>query len=303
MQLCYDGDAFRRVLALKSSDVQKARAALALTRQECIDPSLSPLDRANIDTWRAEVLERVPRANLPEYLKNRLRLRNAAVWAGIAFERTRRAEPAQEAAELAIAELAGIDKAELGEDDVGAYSDAAVRVGASRWAAEPALANPPPGLSVVTAPGQPGETCIKLLDKKRDAAHPLLQRCTFGTVWTNSARANPYGTALALAVQPLASWRELWVLHLTSDGWRVDILPPANDGPEVGYIEFAGWVPGAKKMLAAREARVAGKVTHSFEVLDLETLAVQKHADNPEALSLFYRWQDPVWKRQTLSLR
>jgi len=38
-------------------------------------------------------------------------------------------------------------------------------------------------------------------------------------------------------------------------------------------------------------------------VLELETLAVQKRADTPQALSLFYRWQDPAWKRATLSLR
>jgi hypothetical protein len=303
MTLCYDGEAFRRVLALKSSDEQKARAALALTRQECIDPNLSPLDLARFDSWRAEVLERVPRANLPEYLKNRLRLRNAMVWASIAFERTHKGEAAQEAAELAIAELASVNKTELSEDDGAAYNDAAMRVSASRWAAEPALTNPPPGLAIVTAPGQPGETCIKLLDKKRDVAHPLLQRCTFGTVWANSARANAYGSALVLAVQPLASWREMWVFHLTADGWRIDTLPPADDGPDVGYIEFAGWVPGAKKLLAARESRVGGKFTRSFDVLDLDTLAVQKHADNPEALNLFYRWQDPAWKRQTLSLR
>jgi len=303
MTLCYDGEAFRRVLALSSTDEQKARAALALTRPDCIDPNLSPLALADLDHWRADVLERVPRANLPEYLKNRLRLRNAMVWASLAFERTRKGVPAQEAAQLAIAELAAVNKNELADDDQAAYNDAAMRAGASRWAAEPALANPPPGLTIVSAAGEPGQTCVKLLDKKRDAAHPLLQRCTFGTVWTNSARANAYGTALAVAVQPLAAWRELWVFHLGSDGWRIDVLPPADDGPDVGYIEFAGWVPGASKMLAARESRVGGKFVHSFEVLDLETLAVQKHADNPEALSLFYRWQDPQWKRQTLSLR
>lgn len=39
-------------------------------------------------------------------------------------------------------------------------------------------------------------------------------------------------------------------------------------------------------MLAAREARNDGKFTHGFEVLDRETLAVQKRADNPQALSL-----------------
>jgi len=160
----------------------------------------------------------------------------------------------------------------------------------------------------VTSAGQPGETCIKLLDRKRDLAHPLLQRCTFGTVWANSAKTNPYGTALALAVQPLESWREMWVFHLTGDGWRVDVVPPGGDAPDnpslnPGYIEFAGWVPGGKKMLAAREVRSAGKFTRSFEVLDLDTLAVQKRVDSPQALSLFYRWQDPAWKGQTVSLR
>jgi len=303
MQLCYDGEAFRRVLALKSSDEEKARAALGLTRQECIDPVITPTERATLDAWRAEVLDRVPRANLPEYLKNRLRMRSAAVWASIAFERTRHGESAQEAANLAVQELTGVNKLELTDDDFAAYNDAAMRVGASRWGVEPERTTTPAGPAIVTSQGQPGETCIKLLDRKRDLAHPLLQRCTFGTVWANSAKANPYGSALALAVQPLESWRELWLFHLTGDGWRIDVVPPGDDAPELGYIEFAGWVPGGKKMLAAREVRSAGKFTRSFEVLDMETLAVHKRADNPQALSLFYRWQDPVWKDQTVSLR
>ena len=303
MQLCYDGEAFRRVLALKSSDEEKARAALGLTRQDCIDPAITPVERATFDTWRADVLDRAPRANLPEYLKNRLRMRSAAVWASIAFERTRRGDSAQEAASLAVQELIAINKLELADEDLAAYNDAAMRVGASRWGAEPERKTTPAGLEIVTNQGQPGETCIKLLDRKRDLAHPLLQRCTFGTVWTNSARTNPYGTALALAVQPLESWREMWLFHLAGDGWRIDVVPPGDDAPELGYIEFAGWVPGGKKMLAAREVRSAGKFVHSFEVLDLETLAVQKRADNPQALSLFYRWQDPAWKGQTVSLR
>jgi hypothetical protein len=308
MQLCYDGEASRRVMALKSSDEQKARAALVLTRPECIDPDITPLDRSSLDTWRADVLERVPRTNLPGYLKNRLRMRSASVAASVAFERTRRGESGQETASLAVAELAGVNKAELADDDLATYNDAAMRVGAVRWAAESPRPTAPSGLAIVAAPGQPGETCIKLLDKKRDLAHPLLQRCTFGTVWTNSVSTNAYGTALALAVQPLDGWRELWILHLGGDGWRIDVIPPGNESPgsasiALGYIEFAGWVPGGRKVLAAREARSGGKFTHSFEVLDLETLAVQKRADNPQALSLFYRWQDPAWKRTTLSLR
>jgi hypothetical protein len=308
MQLRYDGDAFRRVLALSSSDEQKARAALALTRPECIDPLTTPVDRANVDAWRADVLDRVPRANLPEYLRNRIRLRSAAVWSSIAFERARRGESPGEAANLALQELAGVNKAELADDDLGALNDAAMRVGAVRWAVEPMPSTLPAGIAIVTAPGQPGETCIKLLDRKHDTASPLLQRCTFGTVWTNSARANAHGTALALAVQPLDGWRELWVFHAGSDGWRVDIVPPADEAPDgsaatTGYIEFAGWVPGTNKLLAAREARSAGRFQRSFEVLDGATLAVLKRADRPDALSLFYRWQDPAWKRQTVSLR
>jgi len=308
MQLCYDGDAFRRVVALKANDEQKARAAIALTRADCIDPAATPGERAALDVWRAEVLDRVPRTALPEYLQNRLRTRVAAVWASIAFERARRGEAPQEAGNLALRELAGVNKAELVDDDLAEYNDAAMRVGASRWAAEAAAKEPAPGLSIVASAGQPGETCLYLLDRKKDLKHPLLKRCTYGTVWTNSARTNAYGTALALAVQPLESWRELWVFHLAGDGWRVDVLPPGDGAPDqssanLGYIEFAGWVPGGKKLLAAREVRTDGKFTRSFEVLDLDTLAVQKRADNPQALSLFYRWQDPAWKGQTVSLR
>jgi hypothetical protein len=302
MQLCYDGEAFRRVLALPAGDEQKARAALALTRPECVDPALTPVARAQLDAWRGEVLDRVPRANLPAYLENRLRVRSAAVWASIAFERTRRSEKAADAANLALAELAGIARGELADDDQAAYNDAAMRVGAVRWAIEPPRATAP-GLAIVAEPGQPGETCLRLVDNKRDVAHPLLQRCTFATVWTNSAATNPYNTALALAVQPLDGWRELWLFHLTREGWRIDVLPPGGDGPGLGYIEFAGWVPGGRKLLAAREVRSAGRFVHRFEVLDLETLAVDKHADRPDALSVFHRWQDPAWKRQTVSLR
>ena len=309
MQLCYDGDAFRRVLALPSSDEQKARAALALTRPECVDPALTPVERAELDRWRADVLDRVPRANLPEYVRNRLRLRSATVWSSIAFERTRRGEPAQDAANLALAELAGVNKIELSDDDQSAYNDAAIRVGASRWAVEPVRAVAASTLAIVAERGsQAGETCLKLVDRKRDLAHPLLQRCTFGVVWMNSVSTNAYGSALALAVQPLDSWRELWLFHLTGAGWRIDVVPPGDDAPDAtslnpGYIEFAGWVPGGRKLLAAREVRSAGKFVHRFEVIDLETLAVDKHADRPDALSLFYRWQDPAWKRATVSLR
>ena len=101
----------------------------------------------------------------------------------------------------------------------------------------------------------------------------------------------------------MAAWRELWVFHKVASGWAIDVLPPAAVDPDIGYAEFAGWVPGAVKMLVAREARVEGRFKRSFEVVSLETLAVENGADKPGSLSLFHRWQDPAWKRQTLSLR
>lgn len=43
IQLCYDGEAFRRVLAMPATDEQKAAAALALTRDDCVPPGLPPV--------------------------------------------------------------------------------------------------------------------------------------------------------------------------------------------------------------------------------------------------------------------
>ena len=320
--LCYDGEAFSHVLALQPTPEQSARAALALTRHDCIPDMTPPLQRWQIDRARADLLARVPAAGLPTYVRNRIRMRQAGVWAALAFEDSRRLAveagaspaglPAVDANDVlaagseALEALAGIVKGELADDDQSTYTDAAMRVGASRWAAEPALAPGATGLHIATQPGQPGETCVLLLDGKHGADHPLARRCTFGTVWTASARANAGSTALTLAVQPLDTWRELWMFRATAEGWTLQVLPPSTEAGAVGYVEFAGWVPGTGEVLAAREVSVSAhgsRATRTYELLDGRTLATEKAADAPGSLKAFYRFQDPAWKRVTVSLR
>ena len=311
VQLCYNGDAHRRVLALPSTDLQKAQAALALTKHECVSPNITPVERFALDNWRADVLDRVETRNLPGVVKNRMHLRKAGVWASLAYQRARRSEftptNVQAAASRAIDELAAINKSELMESDATAFSDAAIRVGASRWAATagvPTVATRIPAkISVVTSAGQPGETCIHLVDAKHDQKNPLLTRCTYGVVWTASATVNRDGTALAIAVQPLDTWREMWVFRQGADSWSADVVPPGLDAPNLGYVEFAGWVPDTAQMLAAREIKADGRYRQSFEVLRMADLSVERWADKPNNLSAFYRWQDPLWKGQTVSVR
>ena len=320
--LCYDGEAFRHVFALSPTPEQAARAALALTRHDCIADTTPPLQRWQIDQARADTLARVPVADLPPYVRNRLRMRQAGVWAAIAFEDTRRlaVEAGTPTAGLpsvtsndvlvagneALEALAGVDKSELADDDQSSWADAAMRVGASRWAAEPAFAPAASGLHVATQPGQPGETCVLLLDGKHGADHPLARRCTFAAVWTASVRVNASATALTLAVQPLATWRELWMFRATAGGWTLQVLPPSTEADGVGYVEFAGWVPGTGEVLAAREVhdpQHGNRPTRTYELLNGLTLATERTADAPASLKAFNRFQDPAWKRVTVSLR
>ena len=72
------------------------------------------------------------------------------------------------------------------------------------------------------------------------------------------------------------SWREMWVFRQEAQGWQVDVLPPSNDNPGLGYVEFAGWVPGEQQLLAAREVRSEGRYTSSFEVIRRTTLEVEQ---------------------------
>jgi len=56
-------------------------------------------------------------------------------------------------------------------------------------------------------------------------------------------------------------------------------------------------------MLVAREARGEGKYKRSFELVRLDTLSVERQSGDPAALGAFQRWQDPSWKRMSVSVR
>jgi len=343
LQLCYDGDAFRRVLALKPAATEQARAVLALTRHDCVDPALTPTARVAFDAWRADLLDLPwPRGynDLAQLMKNRLHLRRAGLWAARAHQQARLGRPAQAAAERAIAELAAVDKSEFTDDDRLEHTEAAIRVGAARWAAvgqDAMVRASAAGLRLVTAPGpEPGQTCVQLLaaetvGERGRGPRRLAERCTFGTVWTPSLAVRPGGDALVLAVQPLEGWTELWLFRAEgtvaseptggsggsagTDGptadrpaerspWRIDVLPPAPSAPGLGYIEFAGWVPGAQpRLLVARESRIEGRFHRRFEVLALDTLDPVKQASTPNLLLAFGQFSDAQWRKRTVALR
>ena len=62
-------------------------------------------------------------------------------------------------------------------------------------------------------------------------------------------------------------------------------------------------MPGGTQLLAAREIKIDGRYKQRFEILRTADLQVEKWADNPNNLTPFYRWQDPAWKGQTVSVR
>jgi hypothetical protein len=300
MQVCYDGELYRRVLSLPgATDAARARAALGLTRPECIDPAVGVLLRAALDADRRAVLDGVDERQLTPLMRSRLHARRAAVWAASAYGAARRGEPPEAPARRALEELLAVQPEELGEDRQAEYRDALLRVGAVRWAAA-APASPGP-LELETRPGEPGQTCVTLTDPRRGAT-PLVRRCTYGIVWAASARPIAAAHALVLAVQPLEAWRELWVFHESAAGWRVEVLSPGLEDPEQGYVDFAGYAPATHRLLIAREVEEHGRFRRRFEELRLENLALVRAASAPEMLADFGRWQDGAWRRDTLAL-
>lgn len=305
---CYDGEAYRRVLALQAQAELQARAALALTRSDCINPQALESERQAHDIWRAEVLNKVAISAVSELNQQRLRLRKSQVWSAIAFQQARKQQDYLPAGSAAYTEFSAVKLNQLTDEDVAAYQEAALRLGASRWASLPtistsALQNK---LSVRMKIKEDGRTCLQLMEPQKNQLSPAdsAERCTYGKVWLASQRVDPTQQMLVMAVQTLEGWRELWVWHKEQQEWRWDVIPPGSTEPDLGYVEFAGWIPGAKdKFLLAREARLDGRWQHSFEVFNLSTLRADIAVDKPAKSALFNKWQDPQWLRSTISVR
>jgi hypothetical protein len=318
MQVCYDGELFHRVLAQgDASAEQRASAALGLTRPDCIDPDLTAAARATLDDERRELLDAIDDKGLGDMMRSRIHARRAAVWASLAFERARRGLPAGDAGARALAELLAVKANDLGDDRRDEYLDAVLRVGAIRWAREPPAEQHGPYI-LGAEPGDPGQTCVSVHDARQRGGAALLRRCTYGIVWLASLRAvapaapqtpaasktlaSSQTPALVLAVQPLDGWRELWVFQQRSGVWKVDVLSPGTEEPELGYIEFAGYAADSRRLLIAREVKEHGRFQRRFEELRLQDLALERQASTPDALRDFGRWQDGTWRTDTLAL-
>ncbi|MBV9695885.1 MAG: hypothetical protein JO005_03050 [Gammaproteobacteria bacterium] len=258
-------------------------------------------ERAAQDALRNERLAQLDTRALTPMMQSRVHARRAGALAAAAFAAAREGRSGAEYAARARTELLAVHSADLGDVHRGEYLDALLRVGAVRWAAVTAAA-PPETLGFATEPGEPGQTCLTLRDR-RTAGPALARRCTYGVVWTASARSMLHGHAWVLAVQPLERWCELWVFRETFAGWTVDVLPPSTEEAEAGYVEFAGFVPRTQLLLVVRETSERGHYRRRFEELRLEDLVTARQASSPELLADFGRWQDPDWRRDSLALR
>jgi hypothetical protein len=318
-RFCYDGEAFRQVLALGGASPARVRAALGLTDPSCVDPALGQSASFELLKWRASVLDGVDLATLgpevPDDERARLRLRRSTVQASLAYFAARGGDLplAKKASEAAKRELALTDRSALADEDRLAYEEAALHAAAVRWAEEPAASpGASAGLDVEVAAGAPGQTCVRVKRRAQAQSAPF-EYCTYGVVWPSSIRVAPNDAAVAMTVQPLPGWSELLVLHPTRTGFTADTMPPAMIDPDLGYVELAGFSPDGAHLLVVRESRASGPlgaphslapwVQRTFQLIATGDLRVEKESSNLANFATFRRWEAADWKRGTLALR
>jgi hypothetical protein len=312
VRVCYDGEAWAAVSrSATAAPVERAHAALFFAGDPCLPPAASPAEERERNDGRLSALAALDFAAeraLAASLLGRVRLRRAEALAWRAFDEARRGnrDAAARAEAAAIRQLALSDRGLLAPEDVELYEQVAVKVAASRWAAESAPAEKPGRPTALSfEPRAPGETCVRAR-AQTPGLPQVAERCTYGVVWPSSLRWSTSGKVATLAVQPLATWTELWVVRQGADGkWTFETLTPATVDPDsaVGYVESAGFSPDGKRLLVVREARAAGRPIRRFQVLAAATMAVERWSPNADGLAAFKRWSAPTWRAGTLALR
>jgi len=317
--VCYDGEAFRHVLALGGTGPQRARAAFGLTDPSCVDPSLGPTASLEIAKRQVAILQGIDLATLGPDVRPfevaRLRLRRATANASLAYfaARTGDLAGAKQASESAKGELLLVDRAALADDDRLPYEEAALRTASVRWASEPLPATGASlGLEVEIAAGEPGQACVRVKRRGAPQSAPF-EHCAYGVVWPSSIRVAPHDAAVALVVQPLVGWSELLVLRPTQGTWAAETMAPAAIDPELGYVELAGFSPDGAHLLVVRESRASGPlgsphtlapwIQKTFQLVATDGLQVEKQAATLASFPTFRRWEAPDWRSGTLALR
>jgi len=308
IRTCYDGAAFRQALALAPSGPDLATAVLGLTDPACEPQTLGATERRVRDDGALDLLGRVDPTRVPGPIGNRIRIRRAVLGARLAWALGRGGDPgAGKVAEAAVAAFARVDKPELADDDVADYEAAALEVAASRWAAGAPAAPRKDDPRLVLTPGDTGETCVVIAETAAGGAPRGVDRpaahCTHGQVWASSFRVAPDRAAAVLAIEPLPGWLELWMFRRAAGGWTLDVLAPATEGPDLGYVELAGWSGDAARAVIVREAREAGAIHRTYQVVKLASLAVEHQSSRLADLGPGRAWLTPEWRGRTLALR
>jgi hypothetical protein len=319
-RLCYDGEAFRRVLAAPvASTAARVHAVLAVTDPRCVDPGLGPSAALALAQWQAGVLGAVDPsalgADAPPQSGVRLRVRRSVVETTIAYFAARTGDIAlsRQAAESAKKELLLADRSRLAGEDRLAYDEAALRVSSVRWASEAPVALQGSALDVTVAAGAPGQTCVRVKRRADPPATPTFEHCTYALVWPASVRVAPHDAAIAMVTQPLAGWSELLVIRPIDGVLTAETLTPMTIDPDLGYIELAGFSPDGARLLVVREARSTGPLgspntappsfQRSFDLVETAALRVEKRAASLASSPSFRRWASAEWHKGTLALR
>jgi hypothetical protein len=304
-RVCYDGEAFRRVLALRDTGPARVRAALGLSDPTCLDPALgSSAALALARSW-GSVLDEIDLGamgpEVPASARAGVRLRRSIVQSEISYFAARSADGAlaKQAAEAAKYELELADPSVLADEDRPTYEEAAMRVATVRWAVEtPPSPDASSGIDVEIATGLPGQTCVRLKRRASREAPPF-EHCTHGVVWRSSLRVAPHDAAVAMIVEPLDGWSELLLFHPGAAGWEADTVTPASIDPELGYVDVSGFSPDGAHLRVVREYRASGPlgaphtlapwIRKTFQILATRDLRVEKEASSLASL--------PAWNR------